>query len=73
MTPRHVLLGVVTSVLAAALATPTAAFAYLDPTSGSMLLQLLLGGIAGIAVAVRLFWHRFRGFLSPRKSDDSDG
>lgn len=46
---------------------------YLDPTSGSMLLQLLLGGVAGIAVAIRLFWHRFVGFFGARKRDDDQG
>jgi len=34
------------------------AFAYIDPGSGSMLLQLLLGGIAGIGVLVKLYWGR---------------
>lgn len=32
--------------------------AYLDPGSGSMLIQLLLGGLAGLAVIVNLFWRR---------------
>jgi hypothetical protein len=34
--------------------------AYLDPGSGSMLVQLLLGGVAGAAVVVKLGWQRFR-------------
>jgi hypothetical protein len=34
--------------------------AYLDPGSGSMLVQLLLGGVAGVAVIARLGWQRFR-------------
>jgi hypothetical protein len=34
--------------------------AYLDPGSGSMLVQLLLGGVAGAAVIVKLGWQRFR-------------
>lgn len=37
--------------------------AYLDPGSGSMILQILLGGVAGIAVALRLSWHRISGVL----------
>jgi hypothetical protein len=32
--------------------------AYLDPGSGSMMLQLLLGGVAGIAVVFKLYWRR---------------
>jgi len=39
------------------------AYAYIDPGSGSMLLQILLGGIAGAIVAVKLFWHRMRDIL----------
>jgi hypothetical protein len=34
--------------------------AYLDPGSGSMLIQLLLGGVAGAAVILKLGWHRLR-------------
>jgi hypothetical protein len=41
-------------------ATPSFAYAYLDPGSGSIFLQLLLGGVASVAVAGRLFWHRLR-------------
>ena len=32
--------------------------AYLDPGSGSMLLQILLGGFAAVGVIVKLYWHR---------------
>jgi hypothetical protein len=32
--------------------------AYLDPGSGSMLLQMLLGGIAGVAVSIKMFGKR---------------
>ena len=37
--------------------------AYLDPGNGSMLLQLLLGGVAGLTVLLKLFWHRLRQVL----------
>ena len=45
------------------------AHAYLDPNSGSILLQLILGGVAGAMVAGKLFWHRVRAFFSFNKSD----
>ncbi len=41
--------------------------AYLDPTSGSMMLQMLLGGIAGLLLATRIFWRRLFGV---RKQDE---
>jgi hypothetical protein len=37
--------------------------AYLDPGSGSMLLQALAGGIAAVGVTVRLFWQRIKSAL----------
>ena len=36
----------------------TPAHAYLDPGTGSMILQILLGGVAGVAVAGRFYWHK---------------
>lgn len=37
---------------------PPTAHAYLDPGSGSMLLQVILGGAAGLAVLIKLYWQR---------------
>ena len=49
------------------------AWAYLDPGTGSMMLQLLLGGIAGAMVVGKLYWHRFRGFVTSRFSGNRSG
>lgn len=47
-------------------------FAYLDPGSGSMLLQILLGGIAGVAVAGKMYWQRIKArFAGAKSSGDS--
>ena len=45
----------------------TPAFAYLDAGSGSMLLQLILGGVAGISVVIKLYWNRFKQLIGVRK------
>ena len=42
------------------------AYAYLDPGTGSVLLQLLLGGVAGIAMAAKLYWARIKGLFGRR-------
>ena len=36
------------------------AYAYLDPGTGSMLLQGLIGGIAGGLFAIRLYWGKLK-------------
>ncbi len=33
------------------------AYAYLDPGAGSLLLQVLMGGLAGAAVVVKVYWN----------------
>jgi hypothetical protein len=43
------------------------AFAYLDPGSGSMLLQVLLGGVAGVAVIAKLYWGRLLSLFGIRR------
>ncbi len=48
---------------------------YLDPGSGSYLLQLLIAGALGTIFAVKMFWGRIKGFFAQRlfgkKDEDS--
>ena len=53
--------------VALALVLPATAFAYLDPGTGSMLLQVILCGIAAIGVAIKLFWYKIVAFLGIKK------
>jgi len=36
---------------------------YLDPGAGSMLLQALAGGVAGVMVAGKMYWGRVKRVL----------
>jgi hypothetical protein len=45
--------------------------AYLDPGSGSMILQILAGGAAAVAVTAKLYWNRLLRFLRIKKDDES--
>lgn len=44
--------------------------AYLDAGSGSMVLQVIVGGFAAVAVSLKLFWRRILTLLHIRKPDD---
>ena len=46
--------------------------AYLDPGNGAMILQILLGGVAGIAVIWRMFWHRLGNMFRFGRADAKD-
>ena len=37
--------------------------AYLDPGTGSMLIQILIGGIATAGFAVKVYWKKVKGFF----------
>ena len=44
--------------------------AYIDPGSGSLLLQIILGGVAAAGVTVKLTWRRLLHTLRIRKDDE---
>ena len=59
------------------IAMPTgSAQAYLDPGSGSLVVQIIIGGILAALVAIRLYWSRIIGFFTGKKpaptSDDQN-
>jgi len=43
---------------------------YLDPGSGSFIIQMLLAGLLGIAVAVRIYWKKIVKFFRKNKGGD---
>ncbi len=55
---------------------PQPAYAYLDPGTGSYVLQLMLGALVGMLFAVKIFWRNIRtfvgNFLSREKRADKD-
>lgn len=49
---------------------------YLDPGSGSFLLQLVIAAVLGLLVAIRASWSKIKGWFGikpePRADDDDD-
>jgi hypothetical protein len=58
-----------TAELWSALADPTL---YLDPGSGSILLQLLLAAILGLGVILRTQWSKIKSFFKRNDEIDAD-
>ena len=46
--------------------------AYLDPGTGSFLIQLLIGGIVGAIVLLKAYWTKIRAFFSREKATTLD-
>lgn len=57
--------------VAAIVATIGPAHAYLDPGTGSIILQAIIGGLAMGAVTARLYWAKITGFFKRRPAGSS--
>ena len=60
-------------VLAALLSIASPAQAYLDPGTGSMLLSALIGVVAAVGLALKMFWYRVVGLFRGAKDDAGPG
>lgn len=56
-------------LLGVILIEPDYALAYIDPSAGGLLVQILLGGIAGIGVLVKLYWGKLTKLFRKEKDD----
>ena len=67
--------GLLIAILIALLLMPVSAVAYLDPTTGSMLISAIVGLIASLALAIKTYWYRIKAFFKrkPAESDADDG
>ena len=45
---------------------------YIDPGTGSLILQALVASIVGVSIAAKLFWHSILKFFGVRKSNDTE-
>ena len=48
-----------------------AAFAYLDPSTGSMVVSAIVGIFASIALAVKTYWYKIKGFFKRGDKQES--
>ncbi len=45
--------------------------AYLDPGTGSIILQSLVAGFFGALLVLKIYWGKIKGFFRGNKSDPS--
>jgi hypothetical protein len=44
--------------------------AYIDPGTGSLVLQMIAGGVAAVAVTAKLYWRRPRRVFGANRPED---
>ena len=48
------------------------AFAYIDPGTGSFLVQGIIAAVIGAGVAGKLFWHKIKAVLTGKSIEEDD-
>ena len=66
---HRIFITITTSLALSVWALP--AYAYLDPGTGSMLIQGLIGAIAALGVTLKLYWHKIKLMFRGRNKDDN--
>ena len=46
----------------------TEAYAYLDPGTGTMVIQMLIGALVGVGITLKVYWDKIMFKFSSRKS-----
>ena len=52
------------SILFVGLCYSQSTAAYLDPGTGSLILQMLIAGIIGAMFTIKLYWYRLKAFVA---------
>lgn len=60
------------AILTIALIFPASAYAYIDLGTGSYIIQILLGGLLGGLLGLKIYWKKILSFFrrSPQRNDE---
>ena len=59
------------ALLSMSLLPEQSVLAYLDPGTGSFLVQLLIGGLVGALVFLKAYWTKIRSFFGRRNQNQT--
>jgi hypothetical protein len=61
-------------MLSLLLLAPAPAWAYLDPGTGSFLIQGIIAAVIGVGVTLKLYWKRIKSAITgkPLEADDEE-
>ncbi len=48
------------------------AYAYLDPASGSIVIQALIGALVGVGITLKVYWEKIKYKLSSIRTKSND-
>ena len=42
------------------------AYAYIDPASGTIIIQMMIGALVGVGITIKVYWAKIRFLLSKK-------
>jgi hypothetical protein len=48
----------------------TNAYAYIDPGTGTIIIQAIVGALAAGAVTIKIYWYKLKAFFTKKKDKD---
>ena len=60
------------ALLIVAVAIPTPAFAYIDPGTGSFVVQGIIAAVVGVGVTLKMFWGRIKAAFTGKSLEEND-
>jgi hypothetical protein len=51
---------------------PSPALAYIDPGTGSFVIQGIIAAIVGAGIAIKMFWHRIKSLFTGKSISSED-
>jgi nitrate/nitrite transporter NarK len=51
---------------------PTPALAYIDPGTGSFVIQGIIAAVVGAGFAVKMYWHRIKSLFTGKPMPEDD-
>jgi energy-coupling factor transporter transmembrane protein EcfT len=66
LAPRALIMAVVLILL------PAPALAYIDPGTGSFVIQGIIAVVVGAGLAVKMFWHRIKSVFTGKPAAEDD-
>ena len=49
---------------------PVSAYAYIDPGTGGIIVQVILGGIGGLVLFFKLYWKKVKSWFSKESEEE---
>jgi len=70
--PRRGLASRALITVVALILLPTPALAYIDPGTGSFVIQGIIAAVVGAGLAVKMFWHRIKSVFTGKPASEDD-